>query len=245
MLDKCWYPSVRELPPRQRTFGRSGGSRSGSATALSGGHRRIESLARGRGTSFRGWRGSAALPDSQAEECEGVSAGELPEGLRPTDAQCLCDEQLHGGQSGVGENLSATRTDQSECGKKSRGGVGRDADRTSLGYWSGIAAKISDHQPDRIVFVDSATCGTKRKALARRKSAAALDRYRALGGGETIPPHQRLSRTLVAEGTLESFPYSTEGGANLRSRLNSLEGRFKVPNIESRCNQLKLGHPPD
>jgi hypothetical protein len=25
--------------------------------------------------------------------------------------------------------------------------------------------------------------------------------------------------------------------------LNSLEGRFKVPNIESRCNQLKLGHP--
>jgi putative transposase len=67
-------------------------------------------------TSFRRWRGSAALPDSQAAEREGVSAGELPEGLRPTDAQCLCDEQLHGGQSGVGENLPAAGTDQSERG---------------------------------------------------------------------------------------------------------------------------------
>jgi hypothetical protein len=132
---------------------------------------------------------------------------------------------------------------QSECGKKSRGRAGRDADGASFGYWRGIAAQTSDHQPDRIVFVDGATRGTKRKALARRKSAAALDCYRALGGGETIPTHQRLSRTLVAEGTLESFTYSTEGGANLRSRLNSPEGRFTVPNIESRCNQLKLGHP--
>ena len=78
---------------------------------------------------------------------------------------------------------------------------------------SGIAAKISDHQPDRIVFVDGATGGTKRKALARRKSTATLDRNRTPGGGEKVPAYQRLSRTLVAEGTPESFGYSAEGGA--------------------------------
>jgi hypothetical protein len=27
--------------------------------------------------------------------------------------------------------------------------------------------------------------------------------------------------------------------------LNSVAGRLTVPNIQSRCNQLKLGHPPD
>jgi hypothetical protein len=26
--------------------------------------------------------------------------------------------------------------------------------------------------------------------------------------------------------------------------LNLVAGRLTVPNIESRCNQLKLGHPP-
>jgi hypothetical protein len=26
--------------------------------------------------------------------------------------------------------------------------------------------------------------------------------------------------------------------------LNSVAGSLTVPNIESRCNQLKLGHPP-
>lgn len=29
-----------------------------------------------------------------------------------------------------------------------------------------------------------------------------------------------------------------------RSRLNLVASRLTVPNIESRCNQLKLGHPP-
>ena len=151
---------------------------------------------------------------------KGVSAGELPEGLRPTDAQRVCDEQLRGGQSGVGENLPATGTDQSERGKKPRGGAGRDADRPSLGYRSGIAAKTGDHQPDRIVFVDGATRGAERKALARRKSTATLDSYRAPGGGEKVPTHQRLSRTLAAEGTLESFGHSAEGGPDRRSCLN-------------------------
>jgi hypothetical protein len=27
--------------------------------------------------------------------------------------------------------------------------------------------------------------------------------------------------------------------------LNLVAGRLTVPNIESRCNQLKLGHPQD
>src|SRR5262249_48725215 len=30
-----------------------------------------------------------------------------------------------------------------------------------------------------------------------------------------------------------------------RSRLNFVAGGFTVPNIESRCKQLKLGHPPN
>jgi len=34
------------------------------------------------------------------------------------------------------------------------------------------------------------------------------------------------------------------GGSDCRSRLNLVAGRLTVPNIESRCNQLKLGHPP-
>ena len=46
---------------------------------------------------------------------------------------------------------------------------------------------------------------------------------------------------LLPEGALESVAHSAEGGAHLRSRLNSLEGRSKVPNIESRCNQLNSG----
>lgn len=61
----------------------------------------------------------------------------------------------------------------------------------------GIGAVL--RRPDRIVLVDGATRGAERKALARRKSTAALDGYRALGGGETLPTHQRLSRTLFAD----------------------------------------------
>src|SRR6201981_155034 len=86
-------------------------SRPGPAAAVSGGHRWVESTARRGGTSFRGASGSAALPDSQAAECEGVSARELPERLRPAHAQRVCDEQLRRGQSRIGENLPAAGTD--------------------------------------------------------------------------------------------------------------------------------------
>jgi hypothetical protein len=99
------------------------------------------------------------------------------------------------------------------------------------------------HQPERIVSVHGAAGGSQRKALARRRSAAALDRHRALGSREKVPTHQRLSRNLVAEGTLESVAPSAEGGPDSRSCLNLVVGRLTVPNIESRCNQLKLGHP--
>jgi hypothetical protein len=112
-----------------------------------------------------------------------------------------------------------------------------------LGIGAVLRRKLATHQPDRIALVDGAAGGAKRKALARRKSAAALDRHRALGSREEVPTYQRLSRNLVAEGTPESVAHSAEGGPGNRSRLNSVAGSLTVPNIESRCNQLKLGHP--
>src|SRR6202040_2584513 len=87
----------------QRAVGRSGGSRTGSAAAVSSGDGWIESAARRCGTCIRRTSGSTGLPDSQAAECEGVPARELPERLRSADAQCVRDEQLHGGQRGVAE----------------------------------------------------------------------------------------------------------------------------------------------
>src|SRR6266404_4932826 len=85
--------------------------------------------------------------------------------------------------------------------------------------------------------------GAKRKALARRRSAAALDRHRTLGSTKKDPRHQGISRNPVAEGAPESVAPSAEGGPDSRSCLNLVVGRLTVPTIESRCNQLKLGHP--
>ncbi len=81
----------------QRAVGRSGGARTGSEAAVSGGDGWLEGAAGRCGAGFRGSSGSAALSDSQAAECEGVSAGELPERLRPADEECVRDEQLCGG----------------------------------------------------------------------------------------------------------------------------------------------------
>jgi hypothetical protein len=80
----------------------------------------------------------------------------------------------------------------------------------------------------------------QRKTLTRRKS---LDRYRTLGSRKEIPPHQRLPKNSVAGGTPESRTHSAEGGPHRRSRLNLIRGRLTVPSIESRCDQLKPGHP--
>src|SRR6202045_2530392 len=177
-------------------------------------------------------------------ECKGVPVRELPERLRSADAQCLRDEQLRGGQRGVAENLPATGEDQSERCPEPGGRVGRNADGASLGYRSGVASETGHHQTDRIVLVDGAAGGAKRKALARRKSATALDSYRTFGSREEVSTHQRLSRNSVAEGTPESVAYSAEGGPDSRSCLNLVPGGLTVPKIESRCDQLKLGHPP-
>ena len=92
--------------------------------------------------------------------------------------------------------------------------------------------------------VHGAAGGSQRKALARTRSAAALDSHRTLGSREEVPTHQRLSSNLVAEGTPESVAPSAEGGPDSRSCLNLVVSRPTVQNIESRCNQLKLGHPP-
>src|SRR5215831_11365418 len=183
------------------------------------------------------------MPNSQASEREGVSAGELPEGLRPADAQCVCDDQLPGGQSRVGENLQATRKNQSHGCPEPRGRTGRDADGTSLGNRRGVATKTGDHQPDRIVSVDGAAGGAERQALAGRQSAAALDGHRTLGGGTALPKDQRLSRTLSAEGAVESVHHSAEGGSSSTGCLMLVAWRFTVSNLKSRCDQLKLGHP--
>src|SRR5580698_3561 len=229
----------------QRVVGRSGGPRTGSAAAVSGGAGWIESTASRCGTCFRRASGSPALSDPQATEREGVPTGELPERLRSANAQCLRDEQLCGGQRGATENLPATGKNQSQRCPKLGGGAGRNADGTSLGSRSGVAAETGHYQPDRIVLVDRSAGGAERKTLARRKSAAALDRHWTVGSRKEVPTHQRLSRNLVAEGTSESVAHSAEGGPGSRSRLNLVVGRLTVPNIESRCNQLKLGHPPD
>src|ERR1700719_734351 len=176
-------------------------------------------------------------------ECEGVPARELPERLRSANAQCLRDEQLRGGPRGATEDLPATGKNQSERGPESGGRARRNANGASLGSRSGVAAETGHYQPDRIVLVDRSAGGAERKTLARRKSTAALDRHRTLGSRKEVPTHQRLSRNLVAEGTSESVAHSAEGGPGSRSRLNLVVGRLTVPNIESRCNQLKLGHP--
>jgi hypothetical protein len=48
---------------------------------------------------------------------------------------------------------------------------------------------------------------------------------------------------LLLKERLNPLAYSAEGGADSKSRLNLVAGSFTVQNIESRCNQLKLGHP--
>jgi len=124
------------------------------------------------------------------------------------------------GQRGVTENLPSTGEDQSEQCPEPRGRAGRNADGAWLGYRSGIASETGYYQPDRIVPVHGAAGGAQCKTLARRRSAAALDRHRTLGSREKVSQRQRLSRTLVAEGTLESVAYSAEGGPG-RSRLST------------------------
>src|SRR4029453_18559499 len=114
----------------------------------------------------------------------------------------------------------------------------RNADGASLGCRSGVASETGHHQPHRIVLVHGPAGGAKRKALARSRSAAALDRHRTLGSRKEVSAHQRLSRNLVAEGTPESVAPSAERGPDSRSRLNLVAGKLTVPNIESRCNQL-------
>jgi hypothetical protein len=67
--------------------------------------------------------------------------------------------------------------------------------------------------------------------------------HRTPGGGEALPKDQRLSRTLSAEGAVESVHHSAEGGPSSTGCLMLVARRFTVPNQKSRCNQLKLGHP--
>ncbi len=139
----------------------------------------------------------------------------------------------------LARSYPATGKDQSERCPELGGRAGKNADGTSLACGSGVVSETGHHQPDRTALVDGATGSSKRKTLARRRSAAALDSHRTLGSREEVPAHQRLSRNHVAEGTPESFTHSPEGGPDSRGRLNLVAGRLTVPNVESRCNQLK------
>ena len=69
-------------------------------------------------------------------------------------------------------------------------------------------------------------------------------RWTATGLLEAEKKFRRIKgyQEIVAEGAPKSVAYSAEGGQD-NSRLNLVAGRLSVPNIDSRCNQLKLGHP--
>jgi hypothetical protein len=71
-------------------------------------------------------------------------------------------------------------------------------------------------------------------------------RWTATGLLEAEKKFRRIKgyQEILAEGMPESVTHSAEGGPDSRSRLNLVARRLTVPNIESRCNQLKLGHPP-
>src|ERR1700684_3042916 len=204
--------------------------------AVSGGDRWIESTARRWGPGFRCPSGSAALPDSQAAEWKGVPAGELPARLRSAHAQGVRDEQLRGSQRGVAENLPPSETDQSERGPELGGRAGRNTDGASLGCRSGVTSETSHHQSDRIVLVDGATGSAYDKTLARRKSAATLDRHRTTGGREEVPTHQRLSRNPVAERTPESVAPSAAGGPDRRSGLKKFINNVLIPKKKRLCS---------
>src|SRR5262249_13577157 len=86
----------RRTPPWSKGCWKIWWTASWICSEVSGGDRRIESAASWCRARFRRTSGSATLPDTQTAECERVPARELPERLRPADAQCLCDEQLRG-----------------------------------------------------------------------------------------------------------------------------------------------------
>ncbi len=113
-----------------------------------------------------------------------------------------------------------------------------------LGIGPVLRRKLATTNPIESCFSTVQQVARNVKSLARRRSVAALGGHRIVGSREEIPSHQRLSTNLVAEGTVEPIAHTAEGGAqDSRSRLNTQGDRFTVPNIESRCNQLKLGHP--
>src|SRR5262249_11938010 len=158
--------------------------------------------------------GVSVVRYTQASQCEGVPVG---------DCQKDYDWRMHNAELG--------------------GRTGRDADGAPFRRRSGVTEKTGHHQSCRIVSFDGAAGGAQRKTLARRQSAAALDRYGPAGSGEEIPTHQGLSRTSVAERTSECIEHSAEGGQDRRSRLNLVVWRLKVPNVESRCNRLIWNDP--
>ena len=91
--------------------------------------------------------------------------------------------------------------------------------------------------------------GLPQKLVGMDDFVADMEREQELSSRFQDSPHfskcsgQGLSRNAVTEGAFEYVGHSVEGGQDCRSRLNLVAGRLTVPNVESRCNQLKLGHP--
>jgi len=116
---------------------------------------------------------------------------------------------------------------------------GRNADGASLGCRRGVASETGHHQSDRIVL---STVQRVARNVKRWREGDQPLRWTATGLLEAEKKFRRIKgyqEILLPEGTLESVAHSAEGGPDSRSRLNFVVGRLTVPNIESRCNQLK------
>jgi hypothetical protein len=78
----------------------------------------------------------------------------------------------------------------------------------------------SHHQPNRIVPVDGAAGGSKRKALARRKSATALDRPGLLEAGKKFRRIKRYQEILLLKEHLNPSRIQQKEVRNSKNRLN-------------------------
>ena len=73
-----------------------------------------------------------------------------------------------------------------------------------LGFGAVLRRKLAATNPIESCLSTVQRVARNVKRWPRRKSAAALDRHRAVGSRKEVPTHQRLPRNSVAEGRSES-----------------------------------------
>jgi hypothetical protein len=76
-----------------------------------------------------------------------------------------------------------------------------------------------------------------------REGNQPLDSQRTLGSREEVPTHQGYQEILLLKERLNPSRIQQMEVRTVEVALKPVAGRLTVPNIESRCNQLKLGHP--